>query len=212
MSTLSSTVEAPRVPVLADLVAKTWVVNAVLVLGGALFTALCAQITIPMTPVPMTGQTLAVMLVGAALGWKRGMAALFLYMLLGFVLPFYADGGSGVENITGIGSAAGATGGYIIGFIFAAGAVGWLAERGSDRKVLTAFASFIVGQLIIFGFGLAGLKLAAPELVELGFMSSSSWSTVIHDGFTIFIVGGLVKAAIGSILMPAAWKLAEKTR
>jgi len=75
MSTLSSTVEAPRVPVLADLVAKTWVVNAVLVLGGALFTALCAQITIPMTPVPMTGQTLAVMLVGAALGWKRGMAA-----------------------------------------------------------------------------------------------------------------------------------------
>ena len=96
MSTLSSTVEAPRVPVLADLVAKTWVVNAVLVLGGALFTALCAQITIPMTPVPMTGQTLAVMLVGAALGWKRGMAALFLYMLLGFVLPFYADGGSGV--------------------------------------------------------------------------------------------------------------------
>ncbi|MCC6755698.1 MAG: biotin transporter BioY [Solirubrobacterales bacterium] len=212
MSTLSSTVEAPRVPVLADLVAKTWVVNAVLVLGGALFTALCAQITIPMTPVPMTGQTLAVMLVGAALGWKRGMAALFLYMLLGFVLPFYADGGSGVENITGIGSAAGATGGYIIGFIFAAGAVGWLAERGSDRKVLTAFASFIVGQLIIFGFGLAGLKLAAPELVELGFMSSSSWGTVIHDGFTIFIVGGLVKAAIGSILMPAAWKLAEKTR
>ena len=94
----------------------------------------------------------------------------------------------------------------------AAGAVGWLAERGSDRKILTAFASFVVGQLIIFAFGLAGLKLAAPELVELGFMSSSSWSTVVHDGFTIFIIGGLVKAAIGSILMPAAWKLAERTR
>ena len=212
MSTLSNTVEAPRVPVLADLFANTWVLNAVLVLGGALFTALCAQIVIPMTPVPMTGQTLAVMLVGAALGWKRGMAALTLYMVLGFVLPFYAEGGSGIENITQIGSAAGATGGYIVGFIFAAGAVGWLAERGSDRKVLTAFASFVVGQLIIFAFGLAGLKLAAPELVELGFMSSSSWSTVVHDGFTIFIIGGLVKAAIGSILMPAAWKLAERTR
>ena len=183
-----------------------------LVLGGALFTALCAQIVIPMTPVPMTGQTLAVMLVGAALGWKRGMAALTLYMVLGFVLPFYAEGGSGIENITQIGSAAGATGGYIVGFIFAAGAVGWLAERGSDRKILTAFASFVVGQLIIFAFGLAGLKLAAPELVELGFMSSSSWSTVVHAGFTIFIIGGLVKAAIGSILMPAAWKLAERTR
>ncbi len=212
MSTLSNTVEAPRVPVLADLISNVWVKNFVLVLGGALFTALCAQIVIPMTPVPMTGQTLAVMLVGAALGWKRGMAALTLYMVLGFFLPVYSDGGSGIDNITGIGTIAGATGGYIIGFIFAAGAVGWLAERGSDRKVLTAFASFIVGQLIVFGFGLAGLKLAAPELVEIGAMSSASWSTVLHDGFTIFIIGGLVKAAIGALLMPAAWKLAEKTR
>lgn len=212
MSTLSNTVEAPRVPVLADLIANTWVLNAVLVLGGALFTALCAQIVIPMTPVPMTGQTLAVVLVGAALGWKRGMAALTLYMVLGFFLPVYAEGGSGIENITGIGGIAGATGGYIVGFIFAAGAVGWLAERGSDRKVLTAFLSFVVGQLIIFAFGLTGLKLAAPALVDAGFMASASWSSVIHDGFTIFIIGGLVKAAIGAVLMPAAWKLAEKTR
>lgn len=210
MSTLSSTVETPRVPVLADLIANTRVLSVLLVFGGALFTALCAQIVIPMTPVPMTGQTLAVVLVGAALGWKRGMAALALYMVLGFVLPFYSDGGSGIENITGIGTAAGATGGYIVGFIFAAGAVGWLAERGRDRKVLTAFLSFVVGQVIIFAFGLAGLKLAAPELVELGVMSSTGWSAVIHDGFTIFIIGGLVKAAIGSLLMPAAWKLAER--
>lgn len=211
MSTLSNLENAPRVPVFADAFsnswANAWVRTAVLVTGGALFTALCAQITIPMTPVPMTGQTLAVMLVGAALGWKRGMAALALYMVLGFVLPFYADGGSGIDNITQIGSAAGATGGYIIGFIFAAGAVGWLAERGADRKVLTAFVSFIAGQLIIFGFGLAGLKLAAPELVSLGFMESSNWSTVLHDGFTIFIIGGLVKAAFAAVLMPAAWKL-----
>ena len=212
MSTLSNTVEAPRVPVLADLISNVWVKNFVLVLGGALFTALCAQIVIPMTPVPMTGQTLAVVLVGAALGWKRGMAALALYMVLGFFLPVYAEGGQGLENITGIGGIAGATGGYIVGFIFAAGAVGWLAEHGTDRKVLTAFASFIVGQMIIFGFGLAGLKLAAPELVEAGFMSSASWGSVIHDGFTIFIVGGLVKAAIGAVLMPAAWRLADKTR
>lgn len=212
MSTLSNTVEAPRVPVLADLFANTWVKTAVLVLGGALFTALCAQIVIPMTPVPMTGQTLAVVLVGAALGWKRGAAALALYMVLGFFLPVYAEGGKGIENITQIGTAAGATGGYIVGFIFAAGVVGWLAERGSDRKVLTAFASFVAGQAIIFAFGLAGLKLASPELVELGVMSSTSWGTIIHDGFTIFIVGGLVKAAIGALLMPAAWKLAEKNR
>ncbi len=212
MSTLSTAVEAPRVPVLADAFANSRVRTAVLVLGGALFTALCAQVVIPMTPVPMTGQTLAVMLVGSALGWKRGMAAMTLYMVLGFFLPFYAEGGSGIDKITEIGAVAGASGGYIVGFIFAAGAIGWLAEHGSDRKVATAFLSFIAGQLIIFGFGLAGLKMAAPELVEIGAMSSSSWSTVIHDGFTIFIIGGLVKAAIGAVLMPAAWKIQGSLR
>ncbi len=194
MSTLSNAAAAPRVPVLADLFANTWVRNVVLVLGGALLTAICAQITIPMTPVPMTGQTLAVVLVGAALGWKRGMASLALYAVLGLVLPVYSDFSSGWAVITG------ATGGYIVGFIFAAGAVGWLAERGTDRKVLTAFASFVVGQALVFGFGLAGLKLATGQ----------DWTWVVHNGFTIFIIGGLVKAAIGALLMPAAWRLAEK--
>ena len=212
MSTFTEAAPSARVPVIADVFASSRVRTALMVLGGALFTALMAQITIPMTPVPMTGQTLAVVLVGAALGWKRGMAALTLYMVLGFFLPFYAEGGRGIERIAEIGTIAGATGGYIIGFIFAAGAVGWLAEHGSDRKFVTAFLSFVVGQLIIFGFGLAGLKMAAPELVEAGFMSSASWGTVIHDGFTVFIVGGLVKAAVGAMLMPAAWKILEANR
>jgi len=194
MSTLSNAVAAPRVPVLADLFASTWVRNVALVLGGALFTAVCAQIVIPMTPVPMTGQTLAVVLVGAGLGWKRGMAALALYAALGIFLPVFSEFGSGLSVITG------PTGGYIIGFIFAAGAVGWLAERGSDRKFLTAFLAFVVGQGLVFAFGLVGLKLYSGESV--------SW--VVHNGFTIFIIGGLVKAAIGAVLMPAAWKLAEK--
>jgi biotin transport system substrate-specific component len=171
-----------------------------------------AQITIPMTPVPMTGQTLAVVLVGAALGWKRGMAALALYVVLGFFLPFYADGASGAANVLEVGSVAGATAGYLVGFIFAAGVVGWFAEHGSDRKVISAFLSFVIGQLVIFAFGLAGLKLAAPALVEAGFMASSNWSTVIHDGFTIFIIGGLVKAAVGALLMPAAWKVLESRK
>lgn len=191
MSTLSTTVEAPRVPVLADAFANSKVRTALLVLGGALFTALMAQIVIPMTPVPMTGQTLAVMLVGSALGAKRGAAALTLYVLMGFLLPVYAEGSSGVEVIYG------ASGGYLIGFIVAAYAIGWLAEHGSDRKVVSAFVSFIAGQLIIFGFGLVGLKLALDM----------SWAETIHSGFTVFIIGGLVKAAFGAVLMPAAWKL-----
>lgn len=192
-------------PVLADLFANTRVRTALLVFGGALFTAICAQITIPMTPVPMTAQTLAVVLVGSALGWKRGAAALALYAALGLFLPVYADFGSGLSVLTG------ATGGYIVGFIFAAAAVGYLAERGSDRRVLTAFASFAGGQALIFAFGLIGLKLAAPGLVDAGVMSSAGWAAVIHSGFTIFIIGGLVKAAVGALLMPAAWKLAERS-
>ncbi len=145
MSTFTEAASSARVPVIADVFASSRVRTALMVLGGALFTALMAQIVIPMTPVPMTGQTLAVVLVGAALGWKRGMAALTLYMVLGFFLPFFADASSGAEKVTEIGSIAGATGGYIIGFIFAAGAVGWLAEHGSDRKFVTAFLSFVVG-------------------------------------------------------------------
>ena len=191
MSTLSNAAAAPRVPVLADAIANSRVRTALLVLGGALFTALMAQIVIPMQPVPMTGQTLAVVLVGSALGAKRGAAALTLYVMLGFFFPVYAEGNSGVEVIYG------ATGGYLIGFIVAAYFVGWLAERGSDRKFLTAFVSFVVGQLIIFAFGLLVLKLSLDM----------SWAQTIHDGFTVFIIGGLVKAAAGAILMPTAWKL-----
>ncbi|MBK5111007.1 MAG: biotin transporter BioY [Thermoleophilia bacterium] len=194
MSTLSHAADAPRVPVISDAFASSRVRTALLVLGGALFTALMAQIVIPMQPVPMTGQTLAVMLVGSALGAKRGMAALTLYALMGLMLPVYAEGNSGIDVIWG------ASGGYIIGFIFAAAAVGWLAEHGTDRRFVTAFLSFVVGQLIIFAFGLAGLKLA------LGM----SWADTIHAGFTVFILGGLVKAAVGALLMPTAWKIAEK--
>lgn len=191
MSTLSNAAAAPRVPVLADALANSRVRTALLVLGGALFTALMAQIVIPMTPVPMTGQTLAVMLVGSALGAKRGAAALTLYVVMGFLLPVYAEGGSGIETIWG------ATGGYLVGFILAAYFVGWMAEHGSDRKVLTAFISFVVGQLIIF----------IPGLIVLQISTGMSWADTIHFGFTVFIIGGLVKAAFGAVLMPTAWKL-----
>ena len=186
---------APRA-VLADVIPGARVRDAVLVLSGALLTALFAQISIdvPGSPVPITGQTLAVGLVGATLGLRRGAASLTLYMLLGLFLPFYADGSSGWDVVWG------ASGGYIVGFVFAAAAIGWFAEHGADRNVVLAFVAFVVGQLIIFAFGLVGLKLAVDE----------SWGWTIHNGFTIFIFGGLVKAAIGAVALPSAWRLVRR--
>src|ERR687895_410493 len=135
MSATPGAVALPRHAVLADALPGARVRDAVPVLGGALLTALFAQISIdvPPSPVPITGQTLAVGLVGATLGARRGASSLGLYALLGLFLPFYADGESGWDIIWG------ASGGYIIGFIFAAGAIGWLAEHGADRRVVLAF-------------------------------------------------------------------------
>jgi biotin transport system substrate-specific component len=185
-----------RRAVLADVIPGARVRDAVLVVSGALLTALFAQISIhvPGSPVPITGQTLAVGLVGATLGMRRGMASLALYAVLGLFLPFYADGDSGWSVVWG------ASGGYIIGFIFAAGFIGWMAEHGADRNVLLAFLAFVGGQLLIFAFGLAGLKIAV----------GGSWSWTIHNGFTIFIFGGLVKAAIGAVALPSAWRLVRR--
>jgi biotin transport system substrate-specific component len=196
MPALSTAATLPRHAVLADALPQARVRDATLVLAGALLTALLAQVQIdvPPSPVPITGQTLAVGLVGATLGARRGALALALYALLGLFLPFYAGGSSGWHVVWG------ASGGYIVGFVFAAGAIGWLAERGADRRVLAAFVAFVVGQLIVFAFGLAGLKIAVGQ----------SWSWTIHNGFSIFIVGGLFKAAIGALVLPSAWRLVRR--
>lgn len=217
MSAFSGSVAAPRSPVLADLIAtsrisslRDFLLNAAMVLGGVGFVALLSQVTLPTVPVPVTAQTLGVIVVGSALGASRGVISMLLYVLLGFFLPIYADGASG--TVAEIGSVAGATGGYLIGFIFAAGVVGWLSERGDDRRVITALGSYVVGLLIIFAFGLVGLKLAAPGLVEAGFMVNSSWSVVIEDGFTFFIGWEVLKAVVAALLLPAAWKIADSRR
>ncbi len=185
-----------RQPVLADELPGSIARDIALVVAGALFTALLAQITVsvPGSPVPITGQTLAVGLVGATLGMSRGAASLALYAVLGLFLPFYADGASGWSVIWG------ASGGYIVGFIFAAGAIGWFAQHGGDRRIISTFLGFVVGQLIIFAFGLVGLQLATGE----------DWGWVVHNGFTIFIVGGLIKAAVGAVVLPSAWLLVDR--
>lgn len=191
-----TTFAAPRRMVLADAIPGARARDAALVLGGALFMVLMAQISIhvPPSPVPITGQTLGVVVIGSALGAHRGVLAMALYVAMGLVLPVYADGNSGPEIVWG------ATGGYLIGFIVATYVVGRLAELGADRRPLIAFASFCAGQLIVFGIGVPWLKVSVDM----------DWSTAIHDGFTIFIVGGLIKALAAAIAVPSAWQLVRK--
>jgi biotin transport system substrate-specific component len=189
---------AGRRAVLTDAIPGAKARDAALVLAGAALTALLAQVAVhvPGSPVPVTGQTLAVGLVGATLGARRGGAALLLYVLAGLALPVYADGASGWSTVWG------PTGGYLVGFVIAAWAIGAMAERGGDRKVVTAFAAFTAEQLIVFAFGLVGLKIATDQ----------DWGWVVHNGFTIFILGGLIKAAVGAAVLPSAWRLVRSVR
>lgn len=197
---MANATAAPALPrrglVLADVLPGARARDVVLVLAGALLTALLAQVAVPVppSPVPVTGQTLAVALVGASLGARRGTLAMATYAVAGLFLPVYADGGSGWEVITG------ASGGYIVGFVLATGIVGWFAERGADRRIWTAFVAFVVGQAIVFAFGLVGLKLAV----------GNDWAWTIHHGFTIFIVGGIIKAIVGALALPSAWRLVRR--
>ncbi len=191
---MPATTLAPRVPlVLADLVPRTLARDAVLVLAAALLTAACARISIPVpgSPVPVTGQTFAVMLTAAALGARRGAAGQALYVALGLFLPFYSDGESGPDVIVG------ATGGYLLGFIVAGYVVGALAERRADRSPRTALPTFAVGHAIIFALGVPWLAVAAdlPPVEAL------------EAGLVPFIPGGILKALLAAGLLPAAWAL-----
>ena len=196
---MSATVLAPRTHaplVLGDAIPGTRARDALLVAGGAGLTVLGAQIAIhvPPSPVPVTGQTLAVVVAGAALGARRGMASQLLYVLLGLLLPVYADGASGPDVIWG------ATGGYLVGFVLAAGAIGWAAERRADRHPVTAIATFAAGQLIVFGIGVPWLQVA----------TGMSWADAVHNGFAIFIVGGLMKALAAGVATPVAWRFVRR--
>ncbi len=182
-----------RWPTRAMSSATAWVIQ---VTGFALLTALFAQFTIrlPFTPVPITGQTFAVLLSGAALGMWAGGASQVLYLLLGLFFPFYANGASGTEVLFG------ATGGYLLGFVVAAAVVGKMAEHHHDRRVITAVTAFLTGSLLIYFFGVIGLMAAADmDLV-----------TALELGVAPFILGDVVKAYAAGLLLPAAWRLTKR--
>jgi biotin transport system substrate-specific component len=187
----AATATAPRA-VLADLLPGELVRDVLLVLGGACFTGLMAQISIklPWTPVPLTGQTLAVLCVGAALGPVRGGASMILYALAGIAgVPWFAGGESGWG---------GPAFGYVLGFIVSAIVVGALAERGADRTPIKAVPAMLLGTVIIYAIGVPWL--AASLDVSL--------SKAFELGVRPFIGGDLIKLALAAGLLPAAWKLA----
>jgi biotin transport system substrate-specific component len=183
----------PRSGLLAD---------ALLIVLGAGLVAACAQISfsLPFTPVPITGQTFAVVLVGASLGVIRGAASLTLYLLAGIAgLHVYADGGHGWTQVTG------ATGGYLLGFVLAAALTGWLAEqRHWDRRFSSSIAAMLTGNVVIYLFGVPWLAAV------LG--SGGSWLSLedaLEFGLYPFVPGDIFKLYLAAAVLPAAWKVVE---
>jgi biotin transport system substrate-specific component len=190
---------------LLDLIDRSRVRDVVAVVGFALLTALAAQITIPLgfTPVPITGQTFAVLLAGGVLGANRGAMSMGLYVALGAIgLPFYAEGTGGWTAATG------ATAGYLVGFVVAAFVVGKMAEHGQDRKLSTSIPAFLAGTLIIYGIGAGWLAydLGLPLTGEAG------ESSAISLGVAPFLVGDVLKALLAGAMLPAAWRFIEDGR
>jgi biotin transport system substrate-specific component len=202
---MSIALTPPAPSTLIDLIHRSRVRDVVAVVGFALFTALAAQMTIPLgfTPVPITAQTFAVLLAGGVLGANRGALSMGLYVALGAIgLPFYADGSGGWTIATG------ATAGYLVGFIVAAFVIGKMAEHGQDRKLSTSLPAFLSGSLIIYGFGAAWLAydLGLPLTAGAGEPSA------ISLGVAPFLVGDVIKALLAGAVLPAAWILAEDRR
>jgi len=166
----------------------------VLVLAGSALIALAAQarIPLPFSPVPVTGQTFAVLLVAATLG-RLGLASVLAYLIEGASgLPVFAGGGSGVATMVG------PTGGYLIGFALAAALVGSAAERGWDRHLVTALAAMLLGEIAIYACGLAWLA-RFPLPVPL-----------LQAGLIPFIPGDLFKMVLAAIALPSAWRLVRR--
>ena len=169
--------------------------NALLIASASAATALAAQIAIPVpwSPVPLTGQTFAVLLSGAVLGARRAFLAQALYLAEGATgLPVFAGGAAGLATF------AGPTGGYLAAFPLAAALTGALAERGWDRRFVTMLVAMLLGSAVIFALGLIQLSRFVPQ------------AQLFAAGLLPFVPGDLVKSALASLAFPAAWRLAHK--
>lgn len=169
--------------------------NVLLVVAASLVTAAAAQVEIrlPWTPVPVSGQTFAVLLSGLVLGARRAFLAQMLYLAEGAMgLPVFSGGAAGFLHLLG------PTGGYLIGFPFAAALTGSLAERGWDRRFVTMVAAMLLGSTVIFALGLAQLSRFVPA------------GQLLNAGLLPFLPGDLIKSTLAALAFPAAWKLASR--
>jgi biotin transport system substrate-specific component len=171
--------------------------NAVFVVSGVLGLAVLAQIAIPVpgSPVPVTGQTLGVLILGTAYGSTLGFTTFAFYLLAGIAgAPVFANSGHGLDRILG------ATGGYLIGMLVATFVLGQLARFRLDQNFITALPSMLIGTITTFSFG----------LVWLHQYTGQSWSWTINAGLTPFIVGEVLKIAIAGTSLPVIWRVVNR--
>ena len=181
---------------------STALTQALFIVGGVGFIALLAQIAIPVpgSPVPVTGQTLAVLLIGTTYGARLGVLTFATYLLAGVAgAPIFAPSGTSANH--GIDRLIGATGGYLVGMLVASLVLGYLADRKADQKFRTSFPALLLGDAIIFTFGLLWLQQTL----------NISWSQTIAAGFTPFILGEALKIAITATSLPLVWRRISRT-
>jgi biotin transport system substrate-specific component len=195
---MSQAVLVGRRPTLADqFITRSLATDVALVVGGAAIVGIAAQFAVPLWPVPVTGQTLAVLLVGSILGAVRGAISMVVYLVMGIAgLPVFSDASAGLDVL------AGPTGGYVIGFIFSAALVGWIAERAGDRRFLGAGVGFAMGTIVTITFGL--LWLSATLNLDL--------DQTLRGGLYPFIIGGILKSLIAAAVIPLVWRAVPHTR
>jgi biotin transport system substrate-specific component len=174
---------------------------ALVVLGIAAL-AIAAKIRVPFWPVPITMQTFVVLTVGAAYGMRLGVATLLGYLLVG-ALGFDIFASSSSEKF-GLEYMMGGTGGYLAGFVLAAGVLGWLARQGWDRSIVKMAAAMLIGNAIIY----------VPGILWLGYLyaESQGWATVLNWGLWPFLAGDALKLALAALILPLAWKAVGKAR
>ena len=173
--------------------------NSLLALAGAGFLAVMAQIAIPVpgSPVPVTGQTLGVLLIGASYGPALSISTVALYLAIGAAgAPIFSNGGSGFAKLVG------PTGGYLAGMVLTALVLGYLANKKWDARFRTALPSMLIGEVLTF----------IPGLIWLQHATGQNWSWTISKGFTPFILGEAIKLSLAAVTLPAIWKVVDKRR